>query len=103
MFAYDNKYTDPINLIFIIMEYLFEKRTNYNFLFIFDQFKEDYFSYNQKQYLEQEKFNLKLIYCSSINENKMRIECLNTWKEFNCNPKILDKNNQKYYFRSLST
>ena len=50
MFAYDNKYTDPINLIFIIMEYLFEKRTNYNFLFIFDQFTEDYFSYNQKQY-----------------------------------------------------
>ena len=35
------------NLVFIIMEYLFEKRTNYNFLFIFDQFKEDYFSYNQ--------------------------------------------------------
>ena len=92
------KYTEPIDLIIIIMKYLFEKRTNYNFLFIFDQFKEDYFSYNQKKYLEQEKFNLKLIYCSSINENKMRIECLKTWKEFNYNPRVLEPNNQKYYF-----
>ena len=80
------------------MKHLLEKRINYNFTFIFDQFKEDYFSYNEKEYLEQEKFNLKMVYCSSINENKMRIECLKTWKEFNYNPKILDTNNQKYYF-----
>ena len=92
------KSTKPKNLIFIIMKHLLEKRINYNFTFIFDQFKEDYFSYNEKEYLEQEKFNLKMIYCSSINENKMRIECLKTWKEFNYNPKILDTNNQKYYF-----
>ena len=93
-----SKSTKPINLIFIIMKYLSEKRTNYNFIFIFDQFKEDFFSYNQKQFLEQEKFNIKLIYCSTINENNMRIECLNTWKKFNYNQKILDTNNQKYYF-----
>ena len=93
-----SKSTEPLNLIIIIMKYLFEKRTNYNFTFIFDQFKEDYFSYNQKQYLAQEKYNLKTVYCSSINENKMRTECLNTWNEFNNNPKILDMKNQKYYF-----
>ena len=93
-----SKSTEPLNLIFIIMNLLFEEEKEYNFTFIFDQFKEDFFSYNQKKYLDEEKFNIKIVYCSSINENKIRIECLNTWNEFKYNPTILNAKNQKYYF-----
>lgn len=93
-----SKSTDPLNLIIIIMKSLFEEEKENNFSFIFDQFKEDFFSYNQKKYLEEVKSNIKIVYCSSINENKIRIECLNTWNEFTYNPKILDVDNQKYYF-----
>ena len=48
MSAYDNKYTNPINLIFIIMEYLFEKSTNYNFLFFLTNLKKIIFHITKK-------------------------------------------------------
>ena len=90
-------YTKPLDLIFIIMDVLFKEKKQYNFVFVFDQYKEDIFSYN-KDNLKKYKGNIKIVYCSSINDNKIRGECLTTWKECKSNPKKLNTKNQKYYF-----
>ena len=91
-------FTPALDLIFIIMEVFFKQKKQYNFLFIFDQYKEDIFSNKIKEYLKKINDNIKIVYCSSINENKIRKECLSTWNEFKMNPKQLNKKNQKYYF-----
>ena len=91
--------TPPLNLIVIIMDILKNEKINCKFLFALDQYKEDIFSYNLLSKLKEKRDNIKIVYCSSINENKMRLECLKTWKEYNkSNPEILNEKSQNYYF-----
>ena len=91
--------TPPLNLIVIIMDILKNEKQYGQFLFALDQYKEDIFSLDLLTKLKEKRDNIKIVYCSSINEKKIRFECLETWKNFeNSNPVKLNEQSQNYYF-----
>lgn len=68
-----------------------------NFVFIFDKFKTKYI---EDEFLEEIKKmkKIKIVQCSSINDKKMREECIKSWL---CKGKAiqeLNNENQDYYF-----
>ena len=88
---------EPIEAIANIMEYLSNKYNNNNFLFVLDQYKAKFLNRNIEIKISKLNKNIKIIYCSSINDNIIRDECLKTWNEYGI-PKYLNEDNQKYYF-----
>ena len=92
-----NVFSQLLDLLEIILE-LFED----TIILILDQFKPDYFPnvevfMNKIEDLIKNK-KLKLVQCSSINDNKMRDLLIPTWEKFSSNPEELDSTNQNYYF-----
>ena len=82
-------------MLFYIARRIFKN----NYLFALDQFKEELFSTDLLTKLRKKRNKVKIVYCSSINDNKIRLECLKTWKKYNnSNPKKLDVESQNYYF-----
>ena len=79
------------------MEYLSKYENNY-FLFVLDQYKTKYFGLHLKLKLEGLPNNIKIVYCSSINDNSMKEQCLSTWRKFGNTPETLTIDNQIYYF-----
>ena len=79
----NNYYKDveAIETVIDIMEYL-GKFKNFNLLFALDQYKSKYFDLCLQLRLENLSNNIKLVYCSSINDNTMKKECLSAWKKF---------------------
>ena len=90
-----NNGLDIIEAIFSIIDYL--SQINLNFLFVFDQYKIKYFPINLDFRMEKLDKKIKIVLCSSINDDVMREECLKTWIEIG-NPTELSINNQKYFF-----
>jgi len=71
-------------------------------ILVLDQFKQsnvDYepsFSKTIEEYIESK--NLKVVYCSSINDNEIRDKLLPTFIDFKGNPEELNKDTQEFYF-----
>ena len=86
----------PIRTIYNIMAFL--SGFNMIFMFIFDQYKSNSFPLDLKEKLDTMKKNIKIVYCSSINNKNIRDECLKTWTKFNTFPAKLSIENQDYYF-----
>ena len=94
-----NYYNDveAIETVINIMEYL-GKFKNDNLLFALDQYKSKYFDLRLQLKLEKLSKNIKLVFCSSINDNSMKKECLSAWKKYGKTPSILTEDNQDKYF-----
>ena len=86
----------PLNLLYDIMKDL--SGYGFMFIFIFDQFKSNSFTVDIREKFEKLNNNIKIVYCSSINNKSIRDECLRTWKNCNGNPIYLNINNQDFYF-----
>ena len=87
----------PLNALYNIIKFIISENTkNPIFVLILDQYKES-FEINKIKALEEEK-NINIVYCSSINNKDMRDNCIETWKEFADNPRLLTKKNQKFFF-----
>ena len=88
--------TNPTDLIFKIIDTL--SASSMTFLFIFDQYKSNSFPIIYQEKLEKLNNNIKIVYCSSINNYSIRKECINSWKkDITCFQK-LNLENQNYYF-----
>ena len=89
---------NPIEALLEIMKYLSGKFFTY--IFIFDQYKTNSFTPLQEELIKKLEKNIKIVYCSSINNKNIRYECIQTWKVFS--KKIMrlseDTSNQEYYF-----
>jgi len=93
------------NILQILLEILnlIISITNQNIILILDQFKRDNI-YNDNSFIDSIKQmckkKLKVIYCSSINDNDMRDELIKTFIKYNGNPNsgLLSVENQDYYF-----
>ena len=90
--------TKPLDFLLIIMRHLSNINLDKKFILIFDQYKHNIFSLNIQEELKSFYPKIKIVYCSSINNKKMRDECLITWKSFSGNPIQLTPENQDYYF-----
>ena len=79
------------------MKFLFINFKERNFVFILDQYKDKYlideFNYKIKAYT-----NIKLVFCSSINDKKIRIECIKSWIENKKNITNFNEETQEFYF-----
>jgi len=86
-----------LKLILTIMKFLFINFKERNFVFILDQYKDKYlideFNYKIKAYT-----NIKLVFCSSINDKKIRIECIKSWIENKKNITDFNEETQEFYF-----
>ena len=77
--------------------------TNDYIILILDQFKRDNI-YNDNSFIDSIKQmckdKLKVIFCSSINDNDMRNELIKTFVKYNGNPNsgLLSADNQEYFF-----
>ena len=71
--------TDPIDLIFIIIDTL--SKSSMIFVFIFDQYKNNSFSPIHQQQLENLSNNIKIVYCSSINNYNIKKNVLTAGKK----------------------
>jgi hypothetical protein len=71
-------------------------------ILVLDQFKQnniDYepsFSKTIEEYIQNK--NLKVVFCSSLNDNEVRDKLLPTFMKFKGNPKELNKDTQEFYF-----
>ena len=87
----------PIELVFKIVDYF--SKNNIKVLLAFDQFKDKYLNIKEKTKLTNLKANIKVVYCSSINDKSIHDECCSkTWNRFGGNPDKLDSETQEYYF-----
>ena len=91
-----NQELEPIEGLFEIIDY-FTTSSN-NVLLAFDHYKEKYLNLKVKTKLANLKENIKIVYCSSINDKSMHDECAKTWNRYKRNLEILDNENQDYYF-----
>ena len=84
-----------LKLLLNIIQFL--NGLNQIFIFILDQFK---MKYVENGFLEKIKEfgNIKIVYCSSINDKWIRDECIKTWTKKGKNLFELKKDNQDYYF-----
>jgi len=85
-----------------VLKLFLKLNSGYNIILILDQFKKKNIDYDsafgqQIKELNQED-NLKIIYCSSINDNNMRDELLPTFIRFQNNLVDLNEETQDYYF-----
>lgn len=96
--SYYEKGSNPIDSLLEIMIYLSENHSKFKFMFIFDQYKSISFSPDQEDKLNKLKNNIKLVFCSSINNKSIRDECIKSWKKFITNKIYLNIENQEYYF-----
>ena len=89
---------NPIESLLEIMKYLSGK--SYIYIFIFDQYKTNSFTPSQEDLIKSMNKNIKIVYCSSINNKNIKDECIKTWKYFSKNIIYLSKdaNAQEYYF-----
>ena len=89
---------NPIESLLEIMQYLSGK--NFIYIFIFDQYKINSFTPIQEEFIKKLKNNIKIVYCSSINNKNIRDECILTWKTFGKSIIKLNKvnNGQEYYY-----
>ena len=89
---------NPIESLLEIMKYLSDKSCIY--IFIFDQYKTNSFTPAQEDLIKSMNKNIKIVYCSSINNKNIKDECIKTWKHFSKNIIYLSKdaNAQEYYF-----
>lgn len=76
---------------------------NSNIILILDQYKIKNIKYYQFfeseiENLIKEKKNLKIVYCSSINDNEIRNDLIPTFTKFKGQKFDLDVNSQNYYF-----
>ena len=83
-----------LNLLLEIMDFLEE--IEQISIFIFDQFKNKYIN---PKFMEKIKtFNyIRIVQCSSINDEFIRNECIKTWSEVGKNINELTVENQDYY------
>ena len=86
----------PIDLILEIMQDL--SKLFLTFIFIFDQYKINSFTPGYRLKLEELNTNIKIVYCSSINNTNMKDECIKSWKNKITNSQELNEENQNYYF-----
>ena len=94
----DNVLKQLLYIIEIILE-----STKSNLILILDQFKSENIEYEPNflkklEELLQKKENFKIVFCSSINDKKVRDEVIKTWSEFNGNPPGLNSKTQEFYF-----
>ena len=98
----NSNYSDgkkPIDSLINIMKILSNSKNIHKFIFIFDQYKYTTFPLDLARELDKlDNKKIKFVYCSSINNKKMKDECIKTWKNLRENPKILSIVNQDYYF-----
>ena len=94
--AYYIQGLDPIELVFEIIDYF--SKSSRNVLFAFDQYKDKYLNPKVKAKLDNLKENIKIVYCSSINDKSIHDECSKTWNRYNQNIDKLNNETQKYYF-----
>ena len=92
--------------VFFQLLYIIEiilSSTKENIVLILDQFKSDNI-YNESNFMKKiDEFlhidNFRIVFCSSINDEKIRSEVIKTWRENNGdNPIQLNSNTQIYYF-----
>ena len=89
----------PIETIVKIVEFFSLKKIRA--IFVFDQHKIKYYSPYQYLYglIINSGENIKLVFCSSINDHKIREECCKTWNSnYWTNIMILNNKSQEYYF-----
>jgi hypothetical protein len=89
----------PIETIVKIIEFFSLKKIRV--IFVFDQHKIKYYSPYQYLYglIINSSENIKLVFCSSINDHKIREECCKTWNSnYWTNIMILNNKSQEYYF-----
>ena len=89
----------PIETIVKIIEFFSLKKIRA--IFVFDQHKIKYYSPYQYLYdlIINSGENIKLVFCSSINDHKIREECCKTWNSnYWTNIMILNNKSQEYYF-----
>ena len=91
------KQLHPVKCILIIMEFLFTNFKNFSFVFIFDQYKKKYMidGFNDATL---KLTNIKMVFCSSINDKGIRNECILSWKRNTINISDFDERTQQYYF-----
>lgn len=93
----DNVLNQLLTIIKVILELV-----SSNIILILDQYKPENIEYEPtfkkkiKEFLRNEKF--RIVYCSSINDNKCRDKVLKTWSVYKGNPEELNETTQKYYF-----
>ena len=86
----------PIRCIYDIMSFL--SGFNIIFIFIFDHYKSNSFDLSLLEKLDKMEKNIKIVYCSCINNKNIRDECLRTWQTIFEFPEILNIEHQDYYF-----
>jgi len=89
----------PIETIVKIIEFFSLKKIRA--IFVFDQHKIKYYSPYQYLYslIINSGENVKLVFCSSINDHKIREECCKTWNSnYWTNGMMLNNKTQEYYF-----
>ena len=91
-----NYSTPPLEAIIKIMDLFSEFEECNGYLFVLDQYKRKYLNINLNKRLEELNQILRIVYCSSINDDIIRKQCLESW-EIGIGT-TLKESNQIYYF-----
>ena len=91
------KQLSPLQLILIIMTFLFTNFKEDSFVFIFDQYKKKYMIDGFNHEISKMS-NIKIVYCSSINDKDIREECILSWKKNEKNISEFNEVTQNFYF-----
>ena len=91
-----------LSILIQVLKLFLELIGDENIILILDQFKNDNINYDVffKEKIGQlnKQNNLKIVYCSSINDNETRDELMQTFVKFKGNLIHLDEKTQEYYF-----
>ena len=90
------KQLSPLELILSVMKFL-SNIIGLNFVFIFDQYKKKYIIEGFYNEIMNYK-NIKIIFCSSINDKEIRDECIKSWERKVMNIEDFNDDSEKYYF-----
>ena len=84
-----------LNLLLELMDFL--EKIEQIFIFIFDQFKNKYIYPGFMEKIMTFN-NIRVVQCSSVDDEFIRKECIKTWSEIGKNIVYLNIENQDYYF-----
>ena len=92
-----------LNQLLYIIEIILDSAEN-NIILILDQFKSENIDYEKNfekkiENLLLQRDNLRIVFCSSINDEEIRDQVIKTWNEYKGNnPEELNLRTQEYYF-----